>query len=404
MVLQKNLNAEELEEGQALLWTYSKAPKSERPEEQGKLLKYNVHRVLGWEGFLSTHGTFLADASIWRTCAVYWVLTVALAAYELHLHLKKSSYAMQESHLDALTLIAGYSTTLLGFMLSLFVSNIIKRWWTMRDKAIGGLWTASTDATHYLAIRFTNPEDQPFLETIVRYCLLSHRLLYMEAGESLVRRTGRSRLDLVGSLSTHDVVEGGSETWDNLVAVGLVTAAERRALEGRPRTAQLVWVWVNRLARDALVRGIEQKKIAGGVCGQTRSFDAIVIKARAAIEEVFVYTTTQLPFQYVHLLAFTVMVSNVLLSIKCGTAIGRELAPNTGRGTEYLSSLVQVFQVFFVPFSYHAFLRLCDDLSNPFGDTITGNNFPEFAYHCALRAECLSIIRLGAEPPELEAP
>ena len=31
----------------------------------------------------------------------------------------------------------------------------------------------------------------------------------------------------MGSLSTHDVVEGGSETWDHLREVGLVTAAER---------------------------------------------------------------------------------------------------------------------------------------------------------------------------------
>ena len=45
MVLQKNLNAEELEEGQALLWTFAKR----RQATEGKLLKYNVHRVLGWD-------------------------------------------------------------------------------------------------------------------------------------------------------------------------------------------------------------------------------------------------------------------------------------------------------------------------------------------------------------------
>ena len=41
------------------------------------------------------------------------------------------------------------------------------------------------------------------------------------------------------------------------------------------------------------------------------------------------YTSTQLPFQYVHLLAFTVMISNLLLAIKCGVAIGKGLAPDT---------------------------------------------------------------------------
>ena len=89
-------------------------------------------------------------------------------------------------------------------------------------------------------------------------------------------------------------------------------------------------------------------------------------------EQVFVYTSTQLPFQYVHLLAFTVIMSNLLLSIKCGVAIGKGLRPDSP--IEYVNPLVEAFQVFFVPFSYHAFLRLCDDLSNPFGEKLFGSN------------------------------
>jgi hypothetical protein len=391
MVLQKNRDAEDLEEGQALLWSYAKEVKTERVETQGKLLKYNVHRVLGWEGFLSTRGTFLRDTNIWKTCIVYWILTAMLAALVLVLHLKRSSYVMEESHLAALERIAAYSTALLGFMIATFVSNILARWWTLRDKALGGLWQAVTDTTMYLAVRLTDPADRPFLETMVRYMLLSHRLLYMETGDSIVRSSRSGKED----------DDRGSDTFDHLVEVGLVTEAERRAIEGRPRMALLVWVWIDRLGRDAITKSVEKKQSDGGVCGQTRSFDTIVFKARTSIDEVFVYTTTQLPFQYVHLLSFTVRISNLLLAVKCGATMGWDLAPNTGKGIEYVSFLVQGFQIFFVPFSYHAFLRLCEDLSNPFSDSITGNNFPGFAYHCAMREECLAIIRCAHELPEL---
>lgn len=403
MALDKNADLENLEEGESLLWTYQ--TKKGEPKEDGKVLRYNVHRVLGWDGMLHIRGTFLADPTVWRTCFVYWFVAAVLAVVFYQLTKRSTVYRVSDSHMDAMRTIAAYSTTLLGFMLSLFVSNVIKRWWTMREKAVGGLWTAVTDTTQFLAIRLTDPADAPFKERILRLGLLSHRLLYLEMGETVVKRRdvyipvverhGSGSL-LGDAIRGEDVVHGGSETLDDLIEVGLLTEAEKRELENQRRMAQLVWIWINRLGRDKLVERIEAKQVAGGVCGQTRTFDAICLKAKVAVEDVFVYTQTQLPFQYVHLLAFTVMMSNLLLAVKCGVAIGRGLAPPV----EYVNPMVEAFQVLFVPFSYHAFLRLCDDLSNPFGDSLNGNNFPGYSYHCEMRDECLALIRAGAAPPK----
>jgi hypothetical protein len=393
-MLAKNVEAENLEEGESLLWTYENEHLT-RKDEPGAMLRYNVHRVLGWDAFLHGHGTFLAERGLWLTCSVYWAFTGLLAAI---LYMGGASHVegrhsvtgaplsmVNDTSLKALTTVAGYSTTLLGFMLSLFVSNIISRWWKMRESCVGGLWTATTDIMLHFSIRLTDPADDEFKERILRLCLLSHRLVYMEAGE-FGRADGSADRPV------------GAETLDQLIAVGLLSPQEKTALQGRYRMGEIVWVWINRLGREKLLELIAEKRITGNHVVEMKPFDSCCAKAKNAIGEVFVYTSTQLPFQYVHLLAFTVIVSNLLLSIKCGVAIGKGLRPDSP--VEYVNPLVEAFQVFFVPFSYHAFLRLCDDLSNPFGEKLFGSNFPGFSYHCKMRSECLGILEAGKDLPK----
>merc|ERR1719482_597377 len=202
----------------------------------------------------------------------------------------------------------------------------------------------------HFSIRLTDPADDAFKERILRLCLLSHRLVYIEAGDF-----GRADGSEDGPV--------GAETLDQLVDRGLLSPPEKTALQGRYRMGEIVWVWINRLGREKLLELIAEKRITGNHVVEMKPFDSCCAKAKNAIGEVFVYTSTQLPFQYVHL-------------------------------------LVEAFQVFFVPFSYHAFLRLCDDLSNPFGEKLFGSNFPGFSYHCKMRSDCLGILEAGKDLPK----
>merc|ERR1719409_1972897 len=134
MGLDKNADAENLEEGKALLWTYAKKEGQAR-EDEGKMLRYDVHKTLGWDGFFTFRGTFLSDGQIWRTCFGYWLVAGLIAVTFYEIHRRHSKYRVSDEHMEAIRMVAAYSTTLLGFMLSLFVSNMVKRWWTMRKEA-----------------------------------------------------------------------------------------------------------------------------------------------------------------------------------------------------------------------------------------------------------------------------
>jgi hypothetical protein len=84
-----------------------------------------------------------------------------------------------------------------------------------------------------------------------------------------------------------------------------------------------------------------------------------------------------------------------MVAVKVGIAIGRNMAPDTP--TDYVYQMVQAFQVIFVPFSYHAFIRLCEELSNPLGDNF--GDFPGYAFHCHLRDNCQAMHEAAMDPP-----
>merc|ERR1719456_1741953 len=81
--------------------------------------------------------------------------------------------------------------------------------------------------------------------------------------------------------------------------------------------------------------------------------------------------------------------------MKCGIIIGLSLS---ARDPRLARAAMQAFQVVVEPFAYHAFLRLCSELSNPFGHDFS--DFPGFAYHCYMRAEGFAIHKAGEKTPE----
>merc|ERR1719161_1217634 len=66
--------------------------------------------------------------------------------------------------------------------------------------------------------------------------------------------------------------------------------------------------------------------------------------------------------------------------------------------TDIVGIMLQVFQIVAEPFAYHAFLRLCGELSNPFGHDF--NDFPAYAYHCHIRDEGFALAKAAEEMPD----
>jgi predicted membrane chloride channel (bestrophin family) len=370
--LERNKEEEELEEGQSLLYKYSRRTlKADTDESDGRLLRYDVDRMMSWPALFQWTGTVVSHGALWKTCAVYWVISISLALFFYMCHLLHAPIIMSikidsDKNLEHLATVTTYITALLGFMIGFFVSISLNRWWSLRDNCIGGMHRAINDMQLFLAIRLTDPTDRLLKDTALRLCLLAHRLVFMEA---------QNREE--------------PEDLRQLIEVGMLTDDEFIRLQHKHRKAQLVLVWLDSFYHGPVMASgrINYKHV--------RTLDMNVAQLRASIGQIFTYINTQLPYSYVHLLSCAVLLSNTMLSVKVGIAIGRNMAPDTP--TDIVYQMVQAFQVFFVPFSYHAFIRLCEELSNPLGDNFGA--FPGYAFHCQLRDNCQAMHEAALNPP-----
>jgi predicted membrane chloride channel (bestrophin family) len=367
--LQKNFDVEQGEEGYTHLYSYQK-----RSQDIGgamKMLRYDYSLTTGWTALFHISGTAFGHRKLWWTCSVYWITTAVLAftLFAMRVHRAKAITHFEldsDTNLSHLATVTNYITALLGFMVGLFVTSIINRWWRMREGCVGGFFRATMAILNWLSIRMPEASEAKYKETVLRLALLSHRLVYCSA------RNRESDADMM-----------------HLCSVGLMTAEEKEAVAGQPAKASLIWVWIGRY-----IRGIaEQAKWFN--LKESRALEVYYSMAQGAIVEIDAYCGTQLPFQYVHLLSMSVLMSNLLIAVKCGVAIGKAISPDTPTDNVYV--FVQIFHVLFVPFSYHAFLLLCEELSNPFGDDFC--DFPGYYFHCKLRDDCMSLHHAGENCP-----
>jgi len=331
-----------------------------------KLLHYDVDKLTGWTALFHLSGTALHNTEIWLTCVGYWVLAVvfvlaarAIPFSEYHVHVQQG--------IERLTALTNFLAALIGFMLGLFVSILIARWWNCRIDCLENLFAALSDAQLFLSVRLgSSKEDVAIKETCLRYSLLVHRLVYYEI---------------------RSVDEAEFLTYlDN---VGLVEADEIALLRARPAKASTVLVWIGKLY-TALGHARKWQPV------DMLHLDEQLSRARNAIGQVSAYTDTQLPFQYVHLLTFVVISCNLILCLDVGFSLGTALKPGSALDPVFVA--LEIFRVFVQPLAYHAFLRLGSELSNPFGFDF--NDFPMYAHHCVLRREGLSISKAGEQLPK----
>jgi len=364
-LLDTNFKAEEVVAEKTHMFEYSKMGMNNK---HAKMLYYDADRTTGWSALFHLQYTCIYDMHLWRTCSVYLVLALVLAvsSYTVRTLYPRGDLNWNASAtVDYLANASMYLSALLGFMLGLFVSEIISRWWRCRMDCVDVLWSAISDICLLLSVRCPDPEDAPFKENVLRLGLVCHRLVYAEA------RGMEARENLM-----------------QLVHVGLLTEEEVDCLDGQPAKSQMVLVWIGRLYTQLGHKRNWMPEFFATLNEQLR-------KGRSAIGKVYAYCNTQLPYQYVHLLSFCVLLCNLLLATKCGISIGQSLS--AGGGSSYVRATMQVFQVVVEPFAYHAFMRLCCELSNPFGHDFS--DFPGFAYHCQIRQEGFSLHKAGEKAP-----
>ena len=252
-----------------------------------QVLNYDSRRLnsLGVLDAVFHRGSTFSSVALWRDTLLLLLLAslVGVGVFFWGKHGdycndEESSNGPSEAQELAVALLP-FTNNLLGllpFLIGLYLTTALDRWWEMRTRCLGGLWTAMNDLALVSATYFPRPEDKKIRKRLARWCLLSHLLIYKQA---------MNREDL-----------------SDLLADGTLLPNEFERLNGQPSKSQIVWVWIASYFSH-LAYGKSRSKLPYREHTLPRVHE-ICMRARDGIGTLFAYLDSQLPFRYVHLLSF----------------------------------------------------------------------------------------------------
>mmetsp|Transcript_92538 Transcript_92538/g.160790 ORF Transcript_92538/g.160790 Transcript_92538/m.160790 type:complete len:467 (-) Transcript_92538:54-1454(-) len=346
-------------------------------DDQGKppppqLLKYNAQLTASILCLLHIRRTVFASWSIWLH--VLCNVTIASLVCVLMFFSCRRPELIDTARVSE---IVKYSSALVGFLLVFHLTAAVRRWWAMRIETLGGFWNAVSDVAMILAAHLPERDHRDLKALVLRYCLASLELTFMQA-------------------------HGTDGVLGDLVKQSLLTHDEKRRLEELVSKPQAMWVWIAGLFQHLTERGRLSSRLLVAlydICARAR---ASVGRGRGA----FAYLDTQLPFSYLHLLSVLVHINNLILAAKCGAlaAVGirnllrSEKKEPVSDAENIQVVLLQVVFVTCVPAWYHAMLEAAAGLGDPFGDRF--QDFPRRACHIWMRDECEAFHAAGEQLPD----
>lgn len=264
--------------------------------------------------------------------------------------------------------ISNYLNTFIPFILGLYVSIALSRWWAMRTEGIGKVLDATQDVALISTALLPGAEHQPFHDQNLRYALASVSLIV-----NMFRPMDDKKLEVLGPVR------------DNLL-----TAEEVEVLRGTPYRTRpsVMWTWILAVSTKVF-------EDHGVPPGKQRDVTTEVIKAREAIECILTYMFSQLPFAYVHLVTLLVNLNNLVMSVKCGVIGAAQI-----REKNWMYAGSQVVFLLAVPLLYQGLLSLTYVIGDPFGEDLL--DFPVMAYQEYANESAVSISNYVIQCPALK--
>mmetsp|Transcript_2584 Transcript_2584/g.7688 ORF Transcript_2584/g.7688 Transcript_2584/m.7688 type:complete len:429 (-) Transcript_2584:23-1309(-) len=362
----------------------------------GELVKYDMHRIGSAASLARLRGTVLGSSALWLHVVLYLAFAV-MVGIAVGLLAERPDLVGASRVGEAVN----YFCLFVSVSVAFHVTLAVERWWELRSKLLGELWRATNDLNMVLAVHFPSREHRRLKTLILRYCLLSFELMFMQA------RDGKADL--------HE-----------LCSRNLLRPDERERLEQLAFQPQVVWVWI----AGTFQRLAEAGKLPSSLLV---SIYEICTRARTSVGSIFAHLDTQLPFSYVHLISAAVHANNLLVSAKCGTmaavairnlvqhpvasfaasAVAQDIATamaatftgagGSGIGPSSIGENVQVLllqclQLLFVPLATVGLLEVAALVAEPFGSGF--QDFPRSAYHIWLRDECEAFQTAAEEAPK----
>jgi len=244
---------------------------------------------------------------------------------------------------EPLNNLASQVNAFVPFVLALFVSLTLSRWWALRVTALGKVFDSLANTCMIVASELNDLRWEEVRLGVMKYGMASVELLVQAAREA----------DEIESLVEHDL----------LTKTEVEFMREHELLWQRP---MVMWAWIMHIITDAMDHNKTPAPSRQAVIGQC-------LAARDGMANINMYLDTQLPFAYVHLITLLVNVQNILMAVKSGL-IFAQAWPAGG----HFKMMQQVLSTAVIVFIYQALLTISYMIMDPFGDDVL--DFPIRAY------------------------
>jgi hypothetical protein len=270
----------------------------------------------------------------------------------------------QEPKMRAFAMIM---TFLAAFLMALYTSMSVNRWWTIRTQGIGGIKAATVDLEWTLCQLVT--QDEHVLSAIRRYGRASLKLVFLWR-----------RQEEVGALS--------DSAKEQLFENDLLTEDEVAQLKGLSHCLhETIWSWqvgiVHLLRKEGRIKSDSVYQLLLDHCEQ----------GRTAVQCIHTHLAVRIPMQYVHLLGFVVKMHNVILAVIMGTLCGV-----TFRQKEVLICCQLFGRTLILPFLFNAILLINSELGDPFDGT-GADDFPGANLMSGLEKDCAGFVTASQNMP-----
>mmetsp|Transcript_28360 Transcript_28360/g.64223 ORF Transcript_28360/g.64223 Transcript_28360/m.64223 type:complete len:431 (-) Transcript_28360:121-1413(-) len=310
-----------------------------------KILRYDMAALVKTSALttLFLEGTvFTMDTTAVRNAVHMWGILAGTCLLTILVFITRFD---QLAHVETAPLehLAAQINAFVPFVLALYVSLTITRWWQLRVVALGKVF----DALASICMLINNElHEKKWME------VRTHVAKYGFAGIELIVQAARNEPDM-----------------NRLLTQGMLTPEEVKSMERQEEPWQrpmVVWSWIMRICVAAMDHNFTPAPRTMAVMNQC-------LAARQGIANINTYLDTQLPFAYVHLITLLVNVQNVTLSAKAGIIFAKALP-----SLDFFVMIQQVATCTVVCFIYQALLQISYMILDPFGDEVL--DFPCAAY------------------------
>jgi len=337
-------------------WTGMKYPWAIKKDPP--IIAYDPEQLTNWRAVISLNGTIFLQPAV--MLIIVSQFTVAMLVALAMGYFLKNPAAYDAKVMDNLVKTIAVS---IAFLLGMFLQSCIARWWDT-IKSLETLF-GTIKRLSMTAINLEVPKEMRML--LVMRCVLSTRCLQVELAEN--------HLVLSGQLDHEGLRKHWAAHFDDWEREGRISRADAQVLLRVPPQQRSFFAWS--LVSQELIQLRPTLTSADGksdVMAYDRLCD-LVQSGVASVSNVRTAAAFQMPYIYVHMLAFMIHLVNMLTAIGTGVRIGLLIA--TARVANNYSNLdtnsigASLVFLFVQAFIYQAFLTIGAALSFP----VTGSAY-----------------------------